>query len=214
MRVHGDGASRRPCRPGDPSAFPISPSPAAARGVSSCAFPSEFTANSTQAGRGWLCRWGGREGVRTQPLRPVPIPSVLVSCQPPGQRRAGVRTTTLKCALPDTAPHKRPRTSGGAPVGMGGEGNFRRPRPGLASGNRHFSWLMPAAHSPGSPCAHGKSTLRGSGSPLKPSALQPRLGPQLWAGPRFLQALGSGWCLGRRTALSLVPSACRDGAPG
>lgn len=31
-------------------------------------------------------------------------------------------------------------------------GNFQRPRPGLAASNQHFSWLMPTAHSPGSPC--------------------------------------------------------------
>lgn len=84
---------------------PIKRSQAAAPGVSSPTFPSriysEFSSNQQGLGGGSVVG-ETREGVDAAPEANTQLPSFLVSCQPPGQRRADVRTNTLKCALPRT----------------------------------------------------------------------------------------------------------------
>lgn len=84
---------------------PIKRSQAAAPGVSSPTFPSriysEFSSNQQGLGGGSVVG-ETREGVDAAPEASTQLPLFLVSCQPPGQRRADVRTNTLKCALPRT----------------------------------------------------------------------------------------------------------------
>lgn len=161
------------------------------------------------AGAGWrLCRGEGRRAW-TQPLRPVPASLPLSVPPAPGAEEGRCRDShPAVCTArgPGWLSHlpPPPRESPDLWRGFGRHG-WGTSDPGLGWPTESARQLADAhGPQPRQPlCAHGKNALRGFRLPPRASALPATPGPpgsppdcqQLWAGPRFLQAPGSGWWL-------------------